>query len=583
MELTRQRLWGFLIPHADEYLNEYLPASAERLAWLTGFTGWAGMAVVLQDTGAIFVDGRYVLQVKNQVDLNIFVPRHLTDHPVDQWLASVLQPGQRLGYDPWLHTPHEVEKFQQACDRAHAELVACEMNPVDVIWADRPAYPMAPVVSHPVSFTGKESIEKRKELSGSLREAQVEAAVLTAPDSIAWLLNIRGGDVAHTPLPLCRAILSVDGRVDVYIHSQKVGHDLPSHFDSGVRLYSEEAFGQALDALGQRGARVLYDPARSPYWVIDRLGKAKAHLVKGNDPCLLPKACKNQVELQGMRKAHKRDGAAVCRFLAWLDQEAPKGQVTELTAAAYLDECRRRNDYWKDASFPTISAFGSHGAIVHYQSTHRTNQTLQPGSLYLVDSGAQYLDGTTDITRTIAIGRPTVEQKDRYTRVLQGHIALATARFPQGTTGGQLDAFARRFLWNIGLDFDHGTGHGVGSYLGVHEGPQRISKTPTSVALQAGMVLSNEPGYYKAGEYGIRIENLIVVVPCSDQSNESQEWLAFETLTMVPFDRNLIDVSLLAECEREWMNTYHRGICQALTPLVDHDVQVWLEAATEPV
>jgi len=313
------------------------------------------------------------------------------------------------------------------------------------------------------------------------------------------------------------------------------------------------------------------------------LSKAKSHVVKGDDPCVLPKACKNPVELKGMREAHKRDGVAVCRFLAWLDREVLKGQVTELTAAAYLDACRRRNNYWKDESFPTISASGANGAIVHYQSTEQTNQLLRPDSLYLVDSGAQYLDGTTDITRTIAIGVPTAEQKDRYTRVLQGHITLAMTRFPKGTTGGQLDGFARRFLWNVGLDFDHGTGHGVGSYLGVHEGPQRISKAPASVALQPGMILSNEPGYYKAGEYGIRIENLIVVVLCSDQSNATSEGLAFETLTMVPFDRNLIEVSLLADQEREWINTYHRWVCQAFTPLVDPETRRWLEGATGPV
>ena len=582
-ELRKQQLDGFIIPHADEYQNEYIPSCAERLSWLTGFTGSAGMAVVLQDEAAIFVDGRYVLQVQDQVDRNVIVPHHFTEWPVYEWVASVLKPGQKLGYDPWLHTPHELEKFQAACTRTESELIACEPNLIDIIWADRPAASMNRVSAHLVQYAGKNSLEKREELGRKLKNDHVEAAVLTAPDSIAWLLNIRGSDVDHTPLPLCLAIFASDASVKLFIDQRKVTPALVSHLGVGVSLHPFNAFGAALDELGQEHRRVRCDARKSPSWVWDRLTQAGAVVVEGDDPCSLPKACKNHVEVQGSRHAHIRDGVAVCRFLAWLDRETVKGGVTERNAAAYLESCRRHNELFQDLSFPTISGMGPNGAIVHYHSTEKTDRSIEPGSLFLVDSGAQYLDGTTDITRTIAIGPSTAEHRDRYTRVLQGHIALATAQFPQGTTGSQLDALARQPLWDIGLDYDHGTGHGVGSYLGVHEGPQRISKSPNSVALQSGMILSNEPGYYKTGEYGIRLENLVVVAECPKLKEGDRTFLQFETLTLAPFDRRLIESSLLTPKERDWVNAYHAKVFETLAPLVDHETKDWLQVATASI
>ena len=578
-KLLQQGLDGFIIPHADEYQNEYIPASAERLAWLTGFTGSAGTAVVLQDEAAIFVDGRYVIQVHNQVERSVFVPHHFTEWPVHEWLTSGLKPGQKLGFDPWLHTPNEVEKFQAACERAEAHLIPCEPNPIDAIWSDRPESPMSPAVPHSIQYSGKESSQKREELARKLKGDRIDAVVLTAPDSIAWLLNIRGKDVQHTPLPLSWAIFHSDSSVELFIEQQKVTEALVDHLKPGVSLSSPKEFGPVLDELGKQGLRFLYDTGKSPFWVWDRLRQAGARLVKGEDPCALPKACKNEVEIHGAQQAHIRDGAAVCRFLAWLSRESPEGQVTELMAADYLESYRRNNTLFQDLSFPTISGAGSNGAIVHYHSTETTNQPLEPGTLFLVDSGAQYEDGTTDITRTVAIGTPTAEHRDRYTRVLKGHIALATARFPKGTTGSQLDGFARQPLWEMGMDYDHGTGHGVGSYLGVHEGPQRISKSPSSVALQPGMIISNEPGYYKTGEYGIRLENLVVVTVCPEKGAE-RSWLTLETLTLVPFDHHLIDASILTSKECDWLNSYHTRVYETLRPLLDQETTSWLRSVT---
>ena len=510
----------------------------------------------------------------------LFVCHHLTQFPPHEWMASTLKPGQTIGYDPWLHTAKDVDQLQESCEKAGGKLVSCVSNPLDAIWADQPSAPLAPVVSHDIQYTGKSSLDKRKELAHQLQIDHIDVAVLTAPDSIAWLLNIRGGDVDHSPLPLGFALLRCDGLVDVFLDARKVSVGLTDHLGTDVMIHSPDAFPNALDRLGAHRSRVLCDAARTASWILDRLTVAGASIVKGDDPCVLPKACKNSTEVQGAREAHRRDGVAVCRFLAWLARESPKGQITELAAQDYLERCRQENALWQQASFPTISGAGSHGAIVHYRSSETTNRRLESGTLYLVDSGAQYLDGTTDITRTIAIGASTPEQKDRYTRVLKGHIALAAVQFPKGTTGGQLDVLARKFLWEIGLDYDHGTGHGVGSYLGVHEGPQRITKHRDEVPLQQGMILSDEPGYYKTGEYGIRIENLIVVVPCQDVMQKNREWLSFETLTLVPFDHTLIDRSLLSIYEIEWVNTYHRRVHRTLLPFVDQSTADWLTDAT---
>ncbi len=582
-QLARQELSGFIVPHADEYQNEYLPACAERLAWLTGFTGSAGTAVVLSEQASIFVDGRYTLQVRSQVDVRVFTPRHLIEEPVHSWLSAVLRPGDKLGYDPWLHTPQEVKRLKEACSKAGAALMPCEPNPIDALWDDRPAPPEAKVVPHDLAYTGKSSEDKRHQLSRQLKNDGIGVAVLTAPDSIAWLLNIRGGDVEHTPLPLGFALLYQDGTASLFLDVHKVSDALTSHLGPSVRIRSVSEFHDALEQLGKAGERVLCDPNRTASWIPEHLVRVGAQVIEEDDPCLLPKACKNTVEISGARAAQKRDGAAVCQFLAWLSQEAGKGRLSERDAQAYLDACRRRQPLWQDSSFPTISASGSNGAIVHYRAADQQPRMLAPGTLYLVDSGGQYLDGTTDITRTIAIGSPTPEHRDRYTRVLKGHIALATATFPKGTTGAQLDALARRPLWEVGLDYDHGTGHGVGSYLGVHEGPQRISKGGHTVALQPGMILSNEPGYYKNGEYGIRLENLVVVILAATGDGAGREWFAFETITLVPFDASLIDGSLLNVTERDWLNAYHTRVRESIGPLVDSSTADWLEQATERI
>ncbi len=582
-ELMRQNLSGFIIPHADEYQNEYTPASSERLRWLTGFTGSAGTAVILGEQAAIFVDGRYVLQVKTEVSAECFAVYHSAEISVTQWLTSTLTPGLQLGYDPWLHSHQEIERFRSICQQSDVELLACNNNPVDTVWMTRPEAPCSVMVSHPLEFTGKDSAAKRAELAKHLQNEQLEAVILTSPDSLAWLLNVRGRDVDYTPLSLCMGIVFGDGSVKLFIDQKKLTQQTVSHLGPAVSTYPPNDFEGELKKLAQQPIRILCDPKKSSSWVVDCLNQGEATMVYGDDPCALPKACKNKIEAKGARDAHVRDGAALCRFLAWLSWKSPSGNISELEAAEYLDTCRQQNNLWQDMSFPTISGAGANGAIVHYRSTQETNARLEPGALYLVDSGAQYLDGTTDVTRTVGIGTPTEEHRDRYTRVLQGHIALATARFPKGTTGSQLDVLARIPLWEVGLDYDHGTGHGVGSYLGVHEGPQRISKAGGSVALHPGMIVSNEPGYYKTGEYGIRIENLVLVVACSDVEESERELYSFETLTLAPFDRHLIQRSLLCEKEIAWVNAYHTQVYDAVHSLIDSETDEWLHQATRPL
>jgi Xaa-Pro aminopeptidase len=580
-ELAATGLDGFIVPRADEHQGEYVPPRGQRLAWLTGFTGSAGLAIVLRDRAALFVDGRYTLQAAAQVDTGLFKIHHLIDEPPAQWVSGALARDAVLGYDPWLHTPNEVERFRVGAQKAGAGLRAVTENPVDRVWSDRPAVPLAPVVPHVDRFAGEAAQSKRARLGRALAKEGVSAAVLTMPESIAWLLNIRGRDVPHTPLPLSFAILRLDGSVTLFIDRCKLAPGLERHLGNEVTLMPPEALGPALKALAAEGGRVQVDPTTAATWVFDRLEAAKADIHRASDPCLLPKACKNLTEIEGTRAAHRRDGAALTRFLAWLAREAPNEGLAEIAASDRLEAFRREGEHFRDLSFPTISGAGSNGAIVHYRATQETEKRLEPGSLYLLDSGAQYLDGTTDVTRTIAIGKPTQEMRDRFTRVLKGHIALALARFPKGTTGTQLDAFARRALWQEGLDYDHGTGHGVGSYLGVHEGPQRISKAPNGQALLPGMIVSNEPGYYKTGGYGIRIENLVLVQPAEGASE--REMLGFETLTLAPIDRNLIEPSLLEDDEIAWLDAYHTRVRETLTPLVDAETAHWLAAATQPI
>jgi Xaa-Pro aminopeptidase len=579
-EMARQGLDGFVVPHTDEFQNEYLPPSAERLAWITGFTGSAGVAVVLKDKAAAFTDGRYTIQIGEQVDSSLFDIRHISDEPPKDWVAEHLGQGGRLGYDPWLHTEHSLATWRKAAEKAGGEAVAVETNPLDAVWADRPPVPAAPIVPHGEDYAGESSSSKRSRVAETLAEAGADSAVITAPDSIAWLLNIRGGDVAHAPLPLSFAVLYATGRVEWFVDPAKVGPDLAGYLGDEVSVRGADEFEDALWALGNN--RVLADPAGTAALVFERLGKAGSQIVRADDPCQMPKACKNEIEVEGMRTAHRRDGAALTRFLTWLAAEAPKGGLGEIAAADKLQALRFEGEHITDLSFRTISGSGPNGAIVHYSVTPDSDRSLGTGELYLVDSGGQYLDGTTDVTRTVAIGEPSAEMRDRFTRVLKGHIALATARFPEGTTGSQLDILARQALWQAGLDYDHGTGHGVGSYLGVHEGPQRISKIPNTVALKPGMIVSNEPGYYKTGAYGIRIENLVCVTALDI---EGAEWpmLGFETLTRAPIDLALVDTALLTPPEIEWLNAYHADVAETLVPLVDEDTAAWLEGATRPV
>ncbi len=581
--LAEAGLDGFVVPHSDEHQNEFLPPRAERLAWLTGFTGSAGMAVVLTDRAAVFVDGRYTLQVRAQVDGDLYSFHHLIDEPATGWLKENLSKGQKLGYDPWLHGVRGVERLRKACEGAGAELVAVDGNPIDAVWTDQPPAPQTPVVPHEMRFAGRESADKRQELAQQLADSETAAVVLTQPDSIAWLLNVRGNDVSHTPLPLSFAILNADSTVDWFVDPAKVSAELTAHLGNGVSRHDPDALGEALDRLGKAGATVQACPDTAPSWVFDRLTSAGADIRRASDPVTLPKAIKNDIELDGTRAAHRRDGAALTRFLAWLEATAPGGAVSEIGAVEKLADFRGGGDLFRELSFDTISGSGPNGAIVHYRVTPETDRPLGTGELYLVDSGAQYLDGTTDVTRTVAIGTPSAEMRDRFTRVLKGHIALATARFPTGTTGAQLDTLARQFLWQSGLDYDHGTGHGVGSYLGVHEGPQRISKAGTGQALRPGMIISNEPGYYKEGAYGIRIENLVAVIPLSDIDGAERDTLGFETLTLAPIDRNCIDAPLLTDAERNWLDDYHARVMAEIGPLVDETVRDWLAEATRPL
>lgn len=583
-ELARRGVDGFLVPRGDEHQGEYVPAAAERLAWLTGFKGSAGYACVLLEEAAVFVDGRYTLQVAQEVDTALFTPRHVTDEPLGEWLQARLKPGQRLAYDPWLHTEDQVRRLEKTVTALGASLAALDSNPVDAVWADRPALPKAKIRPHDLALAGRSSAEKREALGAQLSEAGVGAAVLTLPDSIAWLLNVRGGDVVHSPLPLSFALLHADGGVEWFVDPDKLTPEVTAGLGNAVTVQPPEKLADGLDRLGRASAKVMADPATAARWVFDRLRAAGAEVVKGADPCLLPKACKNAAELDGMRRAHRRDGAALSRFLHWLDEAvAGGGRLTELDAAERLAAFRAETGELRDLSFDTIAGAGPNGAIVHYRVSEASNRPLGQGELFLLDSGGQYPDGTTDVTRTIAVGEPSAEMRRRFTLVLKGHIALARARFPRGTTGSQLDTVARYALWQDGLDYDHGTGHGVGSYLNVHEGPQRISKIPNAVALQPGMVVSNEPGYYKTGAYGIRIENLVAVTESPEAPDDEREMLAFETLTLAPIDRRLVEPGLLSSEEAGWLDAYHARVREAIGPQLDGAARAWLEAATAPL
>jgi Xaa-Pro aminopeptidase len=580
-ELAARGLDGFYIPHEDEWLNEYLPACAERLAYATGFTGSAGAAVVLADRAALFADGRYTLQAQTQVDGELFGIVDLVEVGVPAWLREHLTAGLRIGYDPRLSSPDSLAKLEEAASDKGAVLVAVATNPVDAIWTDRPAPPRARVTAQPEVFSGESAADKLARIGKAIADAGADLAVLTSPASLAWLLNIRGGDVPRTPLPLGAALAHADGSVDLFIAPEKVDDAARAWLGNAVALHDEDAFGPALAGLG--GKTALADPASAAASVFTALDAAGATVQRAPDPCILPRACKNEVEIEGARRAHLRDGAAVSRFLAWFDAEAPKGKLTEIDAAKALEAFRRDTGELVDLSFDSISGAGPNGAIVHYRVTEPTNRGIAPGDLFLIDSGGQYRDGTTDITRTIVVGAPSPEMRDRFTRVLKGHIALSAVRFPKGTTGHQLDVLARMALWQAGLDYDHGTGHGVGSFLGVHEGPQRVARVANTQPLLPGMILSNEPGYYKTGGYGIRIENLQVVTPLADVAGGERQMMGFETLTYAPIDRRLVEPALLTEAELDWFNAYHAAVRAKLADrLLGSDLD-WLIAATAPV
>ena len=582
-ELARRGLDGFVVPRADEHQGEYVPRNGNRLLWLTGFSGSAGVAIALAHKAAIFVDGRYTLQVEDQVRTGDWERHHVTDSPPTSWIAANLE-GGKLGYDPWLHTPAGVRRLEAACAKAGGALVPVEPNPLDTVWTNRSPAPLAPVFPQAIEHAGRPAQDKIDEVCAQLAADGQAAAVLSDPASLAWLLNIRGGDVPNTPLALAFAIVEADGRVGVYGDRRKFGPAVDGHLPESVTVMPRSALAHALARVAADGAAVRIDADTTPQWFAARIEEAGGVVVESQDPCALPKAAKNAVEISGTRAAHVRDGAALATFLAWLDGATRPGsniEIDELDASAKLEACRRAVPGYRGGSFDTISGAGPNGAVVHYHATQRTNRKLEAGSLYLVDSGGQYADGTTDVTRTVSVGEPDADQRTFFTAVLKGHIALATARFPRGTTGSQLDALARAPLWSIGADFDHGTGHGVGSYLGVHEGPQRISKIGNTTALQPGMIVSNEPGYYRTGAWGIRIENLVVVV--EDEAPSERPMLRFSTITKAPIDRRLIDPAQLNTAEAAWLDAYHADVRETLSPLVDGETARWLEQATRPI
>jgi Xaa-Pro aminopeptidase len=581
-ELARRGLTGFIVPRSDRHQNEYVPASEQRLAWLTGFTGSAGVAIVLMERALLFVDGRYTLQAREQVDTSLFAIEHLVETPPDRWIEENLAIGDRLGYDPWLHTVEGAERLSKACATAGATLVAVEPDLIDAIWADRPAPPLGAVTLHDVRFAGEAAEDKLARIRAEVVKLRADALVISDPHAVAWAFNIRGADVAHTPLPLAFAIVPQAGRPSLYVDGRKLSNDVRNRLETLADVREPSDFVGALGALGRQTQTVRLDQATAADALARLVTSHGGKVTRAPCPIALMKAVKNEVEIAGARAAHLRDGAAVTRFLAWFDREAPRGKLTEIEAVAALESFRRDTRLLKDISFPTIAGAGPDGAIVHYRVTTQSNRVVAPGELFLIDSGGQYEDGTTDITRTIAVGEPTAEMRDRFTRVLKGHIAIARAIFPEGTTGAQLDSFARQFLWAQGLDFDHGTGHGVGSYLSVHEGPARISKLGTT-ALKPGMILSNEPGYYKTGAYGIRIENLVLVVGAAAVPGAEKALYAFETLTLAPIDRRLILAEMLTPDEAAWLDRYHARVFDALSPLLDADSRAWLTAATRPL
>jgi len=591
-ELTRRDLDGFVVPISDEHMSEYVGDYAQRLAWLTGFGGSAGTAVVLSRDyegkgAAIFVDGRYTVQVREQVDGELFEYRSVPEDSIGAWITQHAKARAQIGYDPWLHTRAWVEAVGARLADSGARLVPTEGNPIDAIWTDRPQPPLAPAFAHDEALAGASSAQKRARIADILKRDRFDAAAICALDSIAWLLNIRGSDIAHTPVARAYLVIRDDASAELFIAPEKCTDALVRHLGNAVRIRGYDEFSAALGELA--GRRIAVDPDYTAEAIVAKLEQAGAAPVFARDPVILPKAIKNAAERDSHRKAQAIDGAAVARFLRWLDENAPSGEIDELGAAAKLREFREASGELVDLSFDTISAAGAHAALPHYKVDEESNIAIPPSSIYLVDSGGQYRFGTTDITRTVWIGpgEPSEEMKDRFTRVLKGHIALDRAVFPQGTIGSQLDSFARQYLWNVGVDYAHGTGHGVGSFLSVHEGPQRIAKARggqagTDQELFAGMILSNEPGYYKQGHYGIRIENLVLVEEREIEGGENPS-LGFETLTFVPIDRRLVARDMLTDEEIAWWNAYHAKVHAILGPQLEGADREWLERQCAPL
>ena len=569
--LAKENLDGILVPRTDEHQSEYVSAYAQRLGWLTGFTGSAGTALVMKEQALIFVDGRYTLQAREQVDEDTFEVIELAKISLNEWIRKNLPLKSRLAYDPQLHSFTAVKALGVACRSRESLLIPILPNPIDHIWQDQPPPPLSPIVPHALQFTGQNLQEKCRKCSAAISAAGADAAILTLTDSICWLFNIRGADVEFTPVSLAYAILHKNSSAELFIDTRKLTTEAREHLGNTVTVKQRSEFQSSLQQLSAEGKRIQLDPDTVSDWVFRSLD-SNSCIVEQEDPCILAKAIKNHVELSGAKAAHLRDGVALTKFLHWMDQNAGGGTVTELEAATILENFRSCGENFRGLSFPTITGTGPNGAIVHYRADSASNKIIEQGDLYLVDSGGQYLDGTTDVTRTISVGTPTEEMRDRFTRVLKGHIAIATARFPSGTSGGQLDALARLSLWEAGVDFQHGTGHGVGSFLSVHEGPQRISKSLGSRALSSGMIISNEPGYYKTGSYGIRIENLLMVVKATIDGESQKDFLEFETLTLAPIDRALVIENMLSTSEKNWLNQYHGHVHRELAKYLEPDI-----------
>ena len=578
---------GFLVPRADEFQGEYVPRSSERLSWLTGFTGSAGVALVTQREAIVFVDGRYVTQLKEQVDGSVFTGGDLIGEPPHVWLERHGPKGFRLGIDPWLHTAAEVRRLEKALTAVGGSVVLLDHNPLDRLWADRPAAPLGPVTIQPVEHAGQLARDKIAEIAAGVSKAKAAAVILTDPSSVAWTFNIRGSDVPHTPHPLARAIVHADGSAELFLDKRKTGIEQEAYLTQLANIMAPATFDDRLAALASTGAAIMIDPDLAPFAIGELIRRKEGSVVEAVDPARLPRACKNAAEIAGSTRAHLQDGAAMVEFLAWLDAREP-GSVTEIGATRQLEAMRaavgeRMQNPLKDVSFDTIAGAGSHAAIMHYRVTNETDRRIEAGTMFLIDSGAQYINGTTDITRTVAIGAVPEEQKRFFTLVLKGMIAISTARFPKGSRGVDLDPLARIALWKAGADYAHGTGHGVGSYLSVHEGPQRIARLATQELLP-GMILSNEPGYYRPGAFGIRIENLVVVRQPEEIDGGDQPMLGFDTLTFCPIDRRLVLPALLTDDELDWLNAYHAETREKLMPLLsDAETRDWLVNATEAI